>query len=82
MFFPLRRWRTDGLGRRRRVLTPSSGRQTGAGRPRAAAVARQIYYNPYLDRRVFGFGFRARLKSLLARPLADFEGTCKAPPFK
>ena len=43
---------------------------------------RQIYYNPYLDRRVFGFGFRARLKSLLARPLADFEGTCNAPPFK
>ena len=38
--------------------------------------------NPYLDRRVFGFGLRARLKSLLARPLADFEGTCKAPPFR
>ena len=60
--------RCDSLGRRRRVLTPSSGRQ--------------IYYNPYLDRRVFGFGFRARLRSRRARPLADFEGTCKAPPFR
>ena len=60
--------RRDSLGRHRRVLAPPSGRQ--------------IYYNPYLDRRVFGFGFRARLKSLRARPLADFEGTCKAPPFK
>ena len=61
--------RRDSLGRHRRVLTPPSGKK--------------IYYNPYsLDRRVFGFGLRARLKSLLARPLADFEGTCKAPPFK
>ncbi len=74
-------------------LTPSTrahavSRAEGTISTRAAAEygglgrARKIYYNPYLDRRVFGFGFRARLKSLLARPLADFDGTCSAPPFK
>ena len=63
--------RRDRLGRHRRVLTASRRRAEG-----------KYTTNPYLDRRVFGFGFRARLRSRRARPLADFEGTCKAPPFK
>ena len=65
-----------------RDLCCESRRWRAGRRDATASVTRNIYYNPYLDRRVFGFGFRARLKSLLARPLADFEGTCKAPPFK